>query len=500
MKKRTVSNEPATLVERVASSVRDRIASGALGPGARLASIRRAAEAMQVSKSTVVEAYDRLVAEGRIVARPGSGFTVAPRPTPMSPAEAGPRPDRAIDPFWVSRQALEVGGERAIPGSGWVPASWMPQDALRKALRAVSRGPASTLADYATPLGSPALRDLIGRRMAAQGLVVPSDQIVLTESGTQAIDLVCRLKLEPGAAVMVDDPCYFNFQAMLKVHRARIVAVPMTPTGPDTAAMERLATEHRPRLYLTNSGIHNPTGASLAPATAHRILKIAEASDLTIVEDDAFADFEAETSPRLAALDGLNRVIRIGTFSKTLSASIRVGHIAARPDWIEALVDMKIATGFGTGRLAAEVVRTVLEDGSYRRHVLALQARLAAARDKVVRNLAAIGIEPWVEPRGGVFLWCRLPDGLDSGEIAARALKEGVVLAPGNVFSPSQTASAFLRFNVAQSLDSRLYKVLAAAMGAKAKPRPGPVEQMSLFAEETKRRKRAKAAAPLVME
>ena len=144
---------------------------------------------------------------------------------------------------------------------------------------------------------------------------------MLTASGTQAIDLICRLLLKPGDTVLVDDPCYFNFRALLRAHQVRIVGVPYTPTGPDMAAFEASLTAERPRLYITNSALHNPTGATLSPQAAHRLLSAASAHDLTIIEDDIFADFEPEPSSRLAVLDGLNRVIRIGSFSKTLSAS-----------------------------------------------------------------------------------------------------------------------------------------------------------------------------------
>lgn len=132
--------------------------------------------------------------------------------------------------------------------------------------------------------------------------------------------------------MLVDDPCYFNFHALLRAHRARIVSVPYTPSGPDLGLFAQALAEHRPRLYVTNSALHNPTGATLSAATAHRLLKLAEQSGLTIVEDDIFADLEPETAPRLAGLDGLERVIQIGSFSKTLSASVRCGFIAARRD------------------------------------------------------------------------------------------------------------------------------------------------------------------------
>ena len=454
-----------TLVESVMAEIRQRIAARVLTPGARLPSIRAFASTMDVSKSTVVEAYERLAAEGAIRSRPGSGFYAAGPLAPLSLAEIGPRLDRAVDPLWISRQSLEAGEEVLKPGCGWLPASWMPEAAMRRALRAAARADEAMLADYATPLGLPALRQLLARRMAEHGIEASPEQIMLTESGTQAIDLLCRFLLEPGDAVLVDDPCYFNFHALLRAHRAKVVGVPYTPTGPDIEQFARALAEHRPRLYITNSALHNPTGAVLSPLTAHRLLKLADQHGLTIVEDDIFADFEHSPAPRLAAFDGLERVVHIGSFSKTLSASIRCGFIAAPHGWIDGLADLRIATSFGGGRLASELVLALLRDGSYRKHVEALRARLARAMAETAPRLKALGIVPWIEQPTGVFLWCSLPDGIDAAEIARKALAANVVLAPGNAFSLSGHADRFMRFNVAQCDDDRIFAALGAAMG-----------------------------------
>lgn len=456
-----------TRTAMVMATIRQRISGRSLTPGAKLPSIRELAGTLKVSASTVVEAYERLVAEGAILSRPGSGFYVASQIAPLSLAEVSPKLDRAVDPFWVSRQSLEAGDSSLKPGCGWLPPSWLPEDSLRRGLRKLSRAEGPTLADYSSTLGLLPLRQIIARRMAERGMEASPDQIMLTESGTQAIDLLCRLLLEPGDTVLVDDPCYFNFHALLRAHRARIVSVPYTPTGPDTERFAKALAEHRPRLYITNSAIHNPTGATLSPVVAHRVLKLADQFDLTIIEDDIFADFEHTSAPRLAAFDGLARVIHIGSFSKTLSASARCGFVATRPEWIEGLIDLKLATLFGGGRLAAELVLNVLSDGSYRKHVEGLRSRLSRAMFDVAARLKAIGIVPWIEPQAGMFLWCRLPEGLDAAEIARAALAKNVVLAPGNVFSLSQSATSFLRFNVSQTLDGRVFSVLRDVMRAR---------------------------------
>ncbi|MER9465331.1 PLP-dependent aminotransferase family protein [Mesorhizobium sp. M0482] len=465
MDEQTTTDEGSrTLVESVMVTIRHRIAARSLTPGTRLPSIRAFAKAMQVSKSTVVEAYERLAAEGMIRSRPGSGFYAAGPLAPLSLAEIGPRLDRAVDPLWVSRQSLEAGDGVLKPGCGWLPATWMPEAGLRRALRTTARADDAALTDYGTPLGLPALRHLLARRMAEHGIEASSDQIMLTESGTQAIDLLCRFLLEPGDTVLVDDPCYFNFHALLRAHRAKVISVPYTRSGPDIELFAQALNEHRPRLYITNSALHNPTGAILSPVVAHRVLKLADQSGLTIIEDDIFADFEHTSAPRLAAFDGLSRVIHIGSFSKTLSASVRCGFIAAPRDWMEGLTDLKIATSFGSGRLASELVLTLLKDGLYRKHVDLLRARLSRAMEETGTRLRAISIVPWIDQPAGMFLWCRLPEGIDAADVARHALSANVVLAPGNAFSLSRSASRFMRFNVAQSGDDRIFRALEQAM------------------------------------
>ena len=462
----TTMREPAgTRTAEVVDAIRRRLP--ALGAGERLPSIRMLAGSLGASPSTVVEAYERLVAEGVVRSRPGSGFYVARAAPPLALAAATAPSDRAIDPLWVSRQSLDAGPGMLRPGCGWLPADWMPQSALRRAVRDLARAEDGVLADYGQTLGSPALRRILSRRAADEGIAIGPDDILLTASGTQALDLVCRALLRPGDTVLLDDPCYFNFQALLRAHGATVIGVPYTPTGPDPARFAEILATRGPRLYVTNSALHNPTGATLSPQTAHRLLTAAAAHDLVIVEDDTFADLEPEPSPRLAALDGLERVIRIGSFSKTLSASIRCGYVAARPDRIQALADLQVATGFGgPSPVAARLVLNTLGDGSYRRHLDALRRKLARARRETAARLAELGIVPWLMPRGGFSLWCRLPEGRDAAAVARAALSDGVVLAPGAVFSPSRTATDFMRFNVAQMADPRIFDVLRRALAA----------------------------------
>lgn len=452
------------LVGRVKAEITRRIAARTLVAGMKLPSIRAFAEIMQVSKSTVVEAYDRLAAEGVIVSRAGSGFYVAAISAPLKLSAMAPRVDRAIDPLWVSRQSLDSRADMLKPGCGWLPDNWMVDETLRKSLRQLARAPHAELSDYGAAAGYQPLRSLLARRVEQQGIDISPEQILLTESGTQAVDLLCRFLLQPGDTVLVDDPCYFNFLALLRAHRVDVCSVPYDQGGPDIAAFEKILQHSKPKIYMTNSAIHNPTGATLSAMTAHRLLRLAEDHQLTIIEDDIFADFELEPAARLASFDGLERVVQVGSFSKTLSASVRCGYIAMPRDWIESLTDLRIATGFGGAQMSAKLVYAVLTDGSYRKHLEQLRQRLSKTMAQLCDRLAGLDIQPIVQPEAGIFLWTRLPRNTNAADIAMQALDHDILLAPGNIFSVSQTAADAMRFNIAQTTDSRIFKFLEKAL------------------------------------
>lgn len=454
----------ATKIDLVMQHINQQINNRSLMPGSRLPSVRALAERLALSVSTVVEAYERLASQGLIESKTGSGFFVAGPLAPLSMSQFTTKIDRNIDPLWISRQSLEAQPNVLKPGCGWLPDDWMPYENIRKVLRKVSKANSKILSNYSTPLGLLALRELLSRRILVRGVEANPNQILLTDSGTQAIDLICRYFLKPNDVVLVDDPCYFNFHALLKVHQVKVIAVPYTQNGPDLPAFANAIQTYNPRLYITNAGIHNPTGAVLNASTAYQVLKLVEQSNLIVIEDDIFADLELHCAPRLAALDGLSRVIYIGSFSKTLSGSVRTGYIASKTEWIEDLADIKIATNFGGNNLSAEILHAALTDGSYRKYLDELKIRLAKAMDVTIKQLNQLNIKPWLKPQAGLFLWCELPAHLDSARIAQKCLEYDVILAPGNSFSQSKNFKNFIRFNVAQCLDSKIFEVLSLAI------------------------------------
>lgn len=448
------------LIEQIVTGIKQRIDERALRPGARLPAIRRFADDHGISKFTVVQAFDRLVAMGYLKSRQGSGFYVAGREQAEAAAGQGCQLERAVDVLWLLRNALREQPHVAMPGAGWLPSEWMDESGIQRSLRALSRKSGSYLTGYGSPAGYEPLRSLLARRLQDQGVGCSTRQIVTTRGATHALDLISRYFIKPGDTVLVDDPGYYTLFGYLKLLGAKLVGVPWTPLGPDTAAMEALIQEHRPRIFFTNTLLHNPTGASISQAVAYRVLQLAERYDLTIVEDDIYGDFLAGQPTRLATLDQLQRVIFVGGFSKTVSASLRVGYLACRYELAESLTDLKLLTSLTTSEINERLLYELLTDGYYRKHLEKLRTRLRKARLEATRSLERSGLQIYQESEDGLFIWARRQSEENATALAASAAKQGVMLAPGALFSPQQEASPWLRFNAACCSDPAIFRLL----------------------------------------
>ncbi|WP_111859112.1 PLP-dependent aminotransferase family protein [Acinetobacter sp. CFCC 10889] len=452
-----------TKIEYVMSVIRQQISDKQLLTGARLLSVRQQAKALNCSVSTVVEAYARLVAESIIESRVGSGYYVSGKKTVVKLIEKTVQYEREIDPLWISRQSLDAKPEVIKAGCGWLPVEWMPEMSIRRALKQVAKSPASVLIDYPIPHGHAGLRQWIARKNESYDIQLDIAQILMTDSATQSIDLIFRKLLKAGDVILIDDPCYFNFLALIKAHQLQVIAIPFTENGPSVEHFEQ-ALLHQPKLYLTNTGIHNPTGANLSIATAYQIAKLVEQGNLTIIEDDIFSEFEMMPAPRYSSLMGFKRVVQIGSFSKTVTAAIRCGYIISHEKFIDECIDLKIATNFSSGHLNAEIIYHTLLDSNYKKHVESLKKQLLKAMQLTMQRLAALGIKPLIVPKAGIFLWCKLPENVDAPTLSKLCLKQGVILAPGNSFSQSLHASQYMRFNVAQCNDKKVFDVLENAL------------------------------------
>lgn len=449
----------ATLVSTIVRKLQADMAAGSLPVGSSLLSIRKAAAEFGVSKNTIVEAYDRLVASGHAEARPGSGFVVT------AAADAnGSRPRHvaeAVDVASLLGAQLEQ-SFRIRVGDGRPPPSWTEQSEIRRHLGA-HMGIMPLDADaYGSALGFLPLRQQLARRLATRQIQAGEDNILLTFGANHALDLIIRAMLSPGDTVLVDEPGYYPLFAKLTLSQVRMVGVTRTPEGPSVEDFAAKAAAERPKLFFTQSLGHNPTGGSITVPVAHAILNAANRHGVLLVEDDPFVDLPIATGNRLATLDQLNNVISIGTFSKTLSASLRSGYIATRADRIASLAELKMLTTVNSSGHVERLLHRVLADGHYDRHLKRLGQRIVAASDRVRQKLRQAGHRVFSDTVDGYYLYLLLPEGIDDIALAREGAKESIFIAPGTVFCVDKRnpLARGIRINVSRADDAHFYEFL----------------------------------------
>ncbi|MGH8728053.1 MAG: PLP-dependent aminotransferase family protein [Burkholderiales bacterium] len=447
------------LVEQIVASLRHRIEQRGLRPGTRIPPIRRFADDHNISRFTVVEAYDRLVAQGYLNAKRGSGFYVAAR-SHEAPSQGTCKLERTIDAVWLVRRMIEDDPAMLKASSAGLPREWLDEAGIRRGLRVLARKNGSHLTEYGSAQGYLPLRNQLQFKLSEIGVFAQASQIVLTTGASHALDLIIRYLLKPGDAVLVDDPGYYVLFGDLKLHGITLAGVPRNEDGPDVAAMEALIEEHKPKAFFTQSVAHNPTGSNLSSPVAFRVLQLAEKHGFTIIEDDAYGDLHAGSIHRLATLDQLQRVIYVGSFSKTLSSSLRVGFLACRENMACDLADIKVLSSITTSEFNERLVYLMLTEGHYHKYLDRVRARLAEIRPTTLRSLERCGVGLFCEPKEGIFLWARVPGHDDSIAIANLAAEAGIVLAPGSVFRPHLEPSPWLRLNVASCNHPKLIQFL----------------------------------------
>ncbi|EHL23310.1 GntR family transcriptional regulator [Acidovorax sp. NO-1] len=480
-----------SLTEQLSARFAERIRNRLMAPGARLPSVRQCAQQHGVSPSTVVAAYDTLLAQGLVEARKNRGFFVresglAPR-GPDLPAGAQARPaDVALESAagnWstahglaaraagraaagvspVNATALIRGmfhkvSDKPQPGMGVFPPEWLESTFMPAAVRKVtnSRSLQDFSLQYGEPLGDAGLRCVLAKRLSTLNVHTVPEHIITTVGATHALDIVSRTLLRPGDPVMVEEPGWAVEFARLAALGMHILPVPRRADGPDLEVMARYCEVHKPKLYVSVSVFHNPTGYCLTPGSAHRILQLANQHNFYVVEDDTYSHIAPEHATRLTALDGLSRTIYVSGFAKILAPNWRIGFMAAPPALVEQLLDTKLLATLTTPALLEKALALCIEQGQLRRHAERIRTRLDAARARSVKLALGAGCTFAAEPVG-LFGW--VETGVDTDALSQRMLDEGYLLAPGALFHAERKPSTLMRINFATTQDAAFWKV-----------------------------------------
>ncbi|KZM51036.1 PLP-dependent aminotransferase family protein [Labrenzia sp. OB1] len=453
-------------VDQIVEKVALMVEAGAYKTFERLPSIRQAARDNGVSKNTMAEAYDRLVARGLLEARAGSGYYMAQvrLSPPLTPA---PHVAAAVDGVSLLREQLEKHYE-VRPGDGRPPPLWMEGSELRRHFaNAKSPYPESIQFGYGSCWGYGPLRERLRIQLLERSIPVQPDGLLLTHGVNHGLDLIIRHLTEPGDTVFVDEPGYYPLFSKLTFAKVQIVGIRRDRDGTDLEDLTAKLALHRPKMFVTQSHGHNPTGGSLSPSRSFGLMQLAERWGFLLVENDALADILPSTLPRLAALDQLNRVLYLGSFSKTLSASLRCGYVAGAPEIVRRLADIKMVTLVNSSEHVERFVFNLIQAGHYLRHLRRLRGRVEEACKATFEEMERLGLSLMESSIPGFYLWVEFPEDVDEQELCAQASKQSIFIAPGSVFYPNRQSRgrAAMRVNVAHGTDPRFINFLQEFLG-----------------------------------
>jgi GntR family transcriptional regulator/MocR family aminotransferase len=462
------------LYQQIQRYITGLIQQGTLPPHARLPATRRLAADLGVNRITVSNAYAELEAKGLVYAQTGRGTFVSETPEARDP----PAQERALDELPLWQQALAT---RAVPSAdprwtnlmdrarepsvisfaGGVPAlSTFPVEDFRRAMQAVFRRDGQAAMDYDEVQGYPPLRAAIARFLGEQGIAVTSDEIFIASGSQQALSLVAMALLRPGDTVVVESPTYANALQLFKWLDVRLLGVPVDDDGLRVDLLEHLLKHHRPRLIYTIPTFHNPTGTTLSGCRRRQLLIEAERAGLPIIEDDYVGDlrYNGPREPSLKALDHQGNVIHISTFSKTLMPGPRVGFVLTSGPLLRRLVTLKRQTDLGTSALIQRALEVYMGEGRWRAHTRRVSRVYRRRRDAMLRAMKQY-FPPqarWSTPRGGFFVWVRLPAQVSITDLYLAALEQQVAFAPGPLFFPGIPAYPAFRLSFSQQTPERI--------------------------------------------
>lgn len=433
--------------EALAYQIEEKIRAGVLLSGEKLPSIRELSLKEQASPATVVEAYELLKDRGLVEARNRSGIYVSnvqspPLQIPKSAATfAAPASLNPDDLILSLRQATH--NPRIFPFGAASPLpDFFPVKALNRCITQALRDEPALISEYRFPPGAEALRTQIVKRYAHHGLKLHMDAVVTTGGAIEAIGLTLSAVAKAGDIVAVETPTYFGILQLVRSLGYKILEIPLDPDHGLTPERFQQAVQKssgRLKALVTVANFSNPLGTLVSDKHKQKLVRLAKAAQVTIIEDDIYGDlgFDAARPLPLKAFDTSDTVVLCGSFAKTISPALRVG-FACSKKYAKQIILHKAARTSGVSALAEDALALYLSSGHYERHLRkirreyrTLTAQYASA---ILANFpAGTRIS---NPAGGFILWVQLPGKTDSRAVQRKALEQSISIAPGPIFSP----------------------------------------------------------------
>ncbi|KJK05845.1 GntR family transcriptional regulator MpaR [Pseudomonas tussilaginis] len=442
--------------EKFADDIAELIRSGVLGPGQRVPSVRYASQTHGVSPSTVFQAYYLLERRGLIRARPRSGYFVnahAPRQfsEPQIIEQASESTEVDVSELVFSILDSIKDPQTVAFGSAFPSPNLFPLPRLARSMASASRemDPRMVVTDLSP--GNPQLRRQIALRYMVGGLMLPMEELLITNGALEALNLCLQAVTEPGDLVAIEAPAFYACLQVLERLKLKAVEIPVHPReGIDLGVLAQTLAKHTVKAVWCMTNFQNPVGASMPEEKKQQLVELLREHQVPLIEDDVYAElYYAQQAPKPAkAFDTDGLVMHCGSFSKSLAPGYRIGWVAAGR-YAQKIERLKLMTSLCASMPAQAAIADYLQHGGYDRHLrklrYALEEQQSAMLAAIARHFPA---QTRVShPSGGYFLWLELPEQMDSLKLFQMALAQGISIAPGPIFSPTQRFRNCIRLN-----------------------------------------------------
>ena len=441
------------LYEEVAEYLGKSIARGTFQPGDRLPSVRKLHQQLSVSISTVMEAYRLLEDRGLITVRPQSGYYVKAVVSSKEPHSSHPpRQASSVDTSIVSRIYADIDEPNIIKLGAAIPSpELLPLATLNRLMGQVIRSHPARAHSYQSSMGYESLRHEIAKKLIDAGCSISPHKIIVTNGTTEALYLALQAVTKPGDTVAIESPCYYGLLQALESLRLQALELPTSPReGLSLKHLETSLARSEITACAIVSNFSNPLGSCMSDRHKQDLVELLNKYKITLIEDDIYGDlyFTGNRPKAIKAFDTQGRVLYCSSVSKTLSPGLRVGWLVAEHNLVE-IKKLKMVTNVTTSVVPQLTVAAFLANGGYERHLRKLRRTYLTQMEKM--RVAINNYFPpqtrMTHPQGGQVLWLELPKNFDTLELYQAALEYRISIAPGVIFSPSQSYKNCFRLN-----------------------------------------------------
>jgi len=463
------------LYRQIVRQIRDMILEGALPAGFLLPPERRLAEALSITRTTVINAYEELKAQNLASAHVGRGTVVLSPLHPSSAPGTNPvmawgrlfRDEMVRPPDPLLRDLLDLTTKDGIISFAvGVPArDQIPLDLFRTAIRALMEDTGSEMLHHSPTEGHPQLRESLSRWLTARGIRCAPEETLVLAGSQQGLHLAARILVHPGDTVVVEEPTYFGGLEAFRRAGARMIGIPVDEHGMRTDLLEAILERHRPKIIYTLPTFQNPSGMEMSLERRHRLLALASSRGIPVLEEDPYSElrYDGTPVPSLKALDTSGVVMYLGTSSKILFPGLRIGWLVAPRQVIRQCALTKQSEDLHTNTPGQFALDKLFRDGLVDQHLVKLRTVYSRHRDAMAAALRKNTVDglSWTLPRGGFYFWCRLPEHVNRTQLLAAAASKNIAFLPGQSCFVEDPGRLYARLNFSAPSVSEIHEGVA---------------------------------------